>query len=91
MERVLKLAAHFRVPARVIINKADLNAEQTDRIGTIAEREGAPVIARIPFDPHVNDALMAGLTVVEYGRGPAAAAMREVWRSLKHELEKSEP
>lgn len=32
MERVMQLAAHFGVPVAVIINKADLNAEQAGRI-----------------------------------------------------------
>jgi MinD superfamily P-loop ATPase len=82
MERVMQLAAHFRVPAVVVINKADLNQEQATRIETIAANHGSRVIGRIPFDRNVNDALMAGKTVVEYNRGPAAAAMRE----LRHEI-----
>ena len=50
MERVLDLAAHFGVPALVIINKADLNTEQAARIDEIAEQRNSRVIARIPFD-----------------------------------------
>ena len=90
MERVLELAAHFGIPARVIINKADLNSEQADRIERIAAGAGSSVIARIPFDRSVNDALMAGETVVEYGKGPATEAMYQVWRALKRELQEDE-
>lgn len=81
LERVLRLTAHFRVPSVVVVNKADLNEEQTQRIACLADEHGARVIARIPFDPQVNRALQAGKTVVE-GQGPAADAMRQVYKKL---------
>ncbi len=86
MERVMKLAAHFGVPAVVVINKSDLNIEQARRIEDIAKAHGSRVIGRIPFDRAVNDALMAGKTVIEYGRGSAGEAIREVWKSLQETL-----
>ncbi|MFA5043018.1 MAG: P-loop NTPase [Kiritimatiellia bacterium] len=86
MERVLELAAHFRAPALVIINKADLNQEQAERIVRIAEKRHSRVIGRIPFDRVVNDALMAGKTVVEYGKSAAADAIGEIWRELQRVL-----
>ena len=86
MERVLKLAAHFRVPAFVIINKADLNPEQAERIVQIAEQYKSRVIGRIPFDRSVNDALMAGETVIEYGASAAAEAIRGIWKEVERML-----
>jgi len=86
MERVLRLAAHFRIPAAIVINKADLNADQAQRIEEIAQVHGSRVIGRIPFDRAVNDALMAGKTPVEHGNGPASQAVREVWRVLREHL-----
>jgi MinD superfamily P-loop ATPase len=87
MERVLELADHFDIPALIVINKADLHAGQAERIETIAQQRNARVIARIPFDRHVNDALLAGKTVIEYGQGPAFEAMQQIWNHLKQELE----
>jgi len=86
MERVLKLTAHFRVPAFVIINKADLNEEQAERIVQIAEQHKSRVIGRIPFDRNVNDALMSGKTVVEYGESAAAEAVRNIWKEVERML-----
>ena len=86
MERVLALAAHFGVPALVIINKADLNTEQAARINEIAEQQNSRVIARIPFDRAVNDALMAGKTVVDYGESAAAEAIRKAWKEVQEIL-----
>jgi MinD superfamily P-loop ATPase len=88
MERVMKLAAHFGVKVAVVINKADLNAKQGERIAKLADEHGAPVIGRIPFDRAVNDALMAGKTVLEYGDSAAEKALRETWDNLKVALAK---
>ncbi len=86
MERVLKLSAHFGIPTRVVINKADLNADQAKKIYNIAEKSGSRVIGKIPFDRNVNDALMAGKTIVEYGKSSAEKAVRQIWIELKKEL-----
>ncbi len=86
MERVMKLSVHFGVPAAVIINKTDLNDDMARRIEKIALDHGSRIIGRIPFDRAVNDALMEGRTVIDYGRGKAEAAIREAWENLKKEL-----
>jgi len=82
MERVLDLAAHFGVPTQVIINKCDLNLAQTERIEQIAASRNSQVIGRIPFDRMVNDALMAGKTVVDFGESAAADAIRGAWKDV---------
>ena len=86
MERVMDLCKHFGVPVLVIINKADLNAEQASKIEQICVEYGSRVIAHIPFDRNVNDALMAGKTVIEYDKGDAVQAIKEAWTVLKKEL-----
>ncbi len=90
LERVLRLTEHFRVPAKVIINKSDLNENQAARIEDLAEEFGSEVIAKIPFDRHVNEALMAGKTVIEYGKGPACDAIRSSWDIIKNLLPSKE-
>jgi MinD superfamily P-loop ATPase len=37
MQRVLELSHHFGVPVRIVINKADLNIEQAERIEALAD------------------------------------------------------
>ncbi|MBD3390849.1 MAG: 4Fe-4S dicluster domain-containing protein [Chitinivibrionales bacterium] len=86
MERVLDLAAHFGVSALIVINKADINAEQADRIVAIAARHRSRVAARIPFDHAVNEALMAGKTVIDHGESEAANAIRTAWHEVEKEL-----
>ncbi|MFW5915401.1 MAG: (4Fe-4S)-binding protein, partial [Planctomycetota bacterium] len=86
MERVLELCQHFSVQSLVCINKCDLNPDQTEHIRSMAAEFGGRVICEIPFDPQVNEALSQGQNLVEYGRGPAAKAIREIWQELNKEL-----
>jgi MinD superfamily P-loop ATPase len=85
MQRVLQLSAHFGVPALVIINKEDLNADQAGKIRRMAEEAGSRVIGAIPFDHNVNAALMEGKTIVEHGKGPAYEAVLALWDTLRIE------
>jgi MinD superfamily P-loop ATPase len=89
LQRVLRLAGHFGVPARVVINKADLNPELSGRIEAIAGEAGARVLGTVPFDDRVFEALMLGKTVVEYGEGPAESALRRICVSVLEDLARS--
>jgi len=83
LERVLKLAKHFRVESKVVINKADLNKEQADRIYKLANENHAEVIAEIPFDDNVLDALKEGKSVIEYNsEAPASKIIKEIYKNL---------
>ena len=86
MKRVMELTQHLSIPAVVVINKADLNAEQAHRIEQFVQAQGSRVIGRIPFDRAVNDALMEGKTVIEYGPGNAEEAIRTLWTRLQETL-----
>jgi MinD superfamily P-loop ATPase len=87
LERVLKLCRHFNVPVSVVINKADLNTEQAQRIHQMAKQNHAHVIGEIPFDRNIHDALMAGKTIIEYNQGPAVEILKKIWEKLGLELE----
>jgi MinD superfamily P-loop ATPase len=82
MERVLELAAHFSVPAVVVVNKCDINPKQSKRIADIAVKRNSSVIGSVPFDSAVNEALMAGETVIAQGESPAAEAIRNAWHVI---------
>ena len=84
LSRVLDLSKHFGIPAAVIINKADLNKEQAQRIWQMAQQANAMLLGEIPFDRTVHDALMHGKTVLEYDDTcPAAVAIRTIWKRLQ--------
>ncbi len=82
LERVLQLAAHFRIPASIVVNKWDLNPEMTERIERRALEKGANAIGRIRYDRTVTEAQRAGVSVVAYDRGDAAEDIRKAWGEL---------
>jgi len=83
MERVMQLTDHFGVPSVIVINKADLNAQQAERIVQMAKKKGSEVIGGIPFDSQVNTALMEGRSIMEYPESAACRAIEELWIKLK--------
>ena len=83
MERVADLAAHFKIPAMVCINKYDLNPEQATAIEAIAGRKQLEFVGRIPFDPAFTQAMVRGRSVVEtHGDSAAGAAVKQIWSKV---------
>jgi MinD superfamily P-loop ATPase len=80
--RVLRVAAHFGVPAAVCVNKWDINSEVAERIEQLASEMGARPLGRIPFDEAVVNSTGEGVPLVEYDDGPAAQAVRALWTSI---------
>jgi MinD superfamily P-loop ATPase len=86
LKRVLGVCRHFQVPARVCVNKADINSENTESIKEFCQEEGAPVIGEIPFDPIVTKAMVYESTVVEYTSGRVSTEIQKMWMRLERSL-----
>ncbi len=78
LERALGLAAHFNIPAAVLLNKADLSPAQTTVITGYCAAHGIPLVGRLPYDPAVTEAMVRGKPVTA-AAGPVADALRAVW------------
>lgn len=82
LARVLALCRHFGLPAVVCVNKWDLNETMTEQIEKLAEKQGAALADRIPYDRTVTEAQLQARAVVEMG-GPAAEAVHRVWKRFQ--------
>ena len=83
MERVVDLAAHFRVPGMVIVNKYDLNVEMTEAIEQLAVQRNLVVLGRVPFDPVFTRSMVQGQTLFEYGEEtPTRQVVRDIWAKI---------
>ena len=83
MERVVDLAAHFRVPGMVIVNKYDLNVEMTETIEKLAVQRNLVVLGRVPFDPVFTRSMVQGQTLFEYGaETPTRQVVRDIWAKI---------
>ncbi|MDZ7698554.1 MAG: 4Fe-4S binding protein [Deltaproteobacteria bacterium] len=86
MERVAELAAFFKIPAMVSINKFDLNPEQGEAIEAFAREKGVKVLGRVPFDPAFTKAMVQGQTIFEYDAdAQGSEAVRTLWTDLARE------
>ncbi len=82
MERVIGVCNHFSVPVLVCVNKYDINQKNTLQIESMCDDLGIEVIAKIPFDNIVTEALIQGQSVVEYSDGEVSQKIRSMWESI---------
>ena len=88
MERVVRLAAHFNIPAMVCINKFDLNIDMTRDIENFAEEMGLPCLGFIPFDPIFTKAMVQGQTIFDTNmKSEAGQMVKQIWRKACKTLE----
>jgi MinD superfamily P-loop ATPase len=83
MERVVRLADHFRVPGMVCVNKFDLNPDQTQAIEKLAKEKNMTILGRIPFDPVFTESMIQGKTIFEHDRGSEISrAIEQIWDKI---------
>jgi MinD superfamily P-loop ATPase len=88
MERVAQLAAHFKVPALMCINKWDLNPDMTLDLERLADEKGIACLGRIPFDPVFTKAMIQAQNVLEYGNGSKVSReLTDIWQKIEKILE----
>jgi len=80
--RVARLAAHFGIPTLVCVNKWDINEALACETEAESEAGGCRVVGRIPYDDAVPRSIVQGVPLVEHDDGPAARAVRALWRQI---------
>ena len=83
MERVAELAAFFKIPTMVCVNKFDLNPDMGQVIESFAIERDIVVMGRVPFDPTFTKAMVQDKTIFEFdGRSEGCRAVREIWDNI---------
>lgn len=82
LERIADLCARFAVPAAVILNKADIGGEAADTVRRACRSRHLPIVAEVPYDPAVTDAMIAGRVVTEGGADRVAVPLRAAWDAV---------
>lgn len=86
LDRIVSLSRHFRIPAMVLINKADLNREMADRIEAYCRENDLGLAGSLPYDPAVTEAMVQGKTILEWSRNGLGEGIRSVWDRLNRRL-----
>lgn len=83
MKRVGELSRHFNIPAMVLINKFDLNLDQTKMIEEVARKNSIKIVGKIPFDETFTHAMIQVKTIFEYSKDSQASIdIRKIWNTI---------
>jgi MinD superfamily P-loop ATPase len=87
LKRILQTTAHFRIPALVVVNKADIYPEGSAQIEAVCREVGVELIGQIPFDPTVTEAMLSGEPVTAYRPdAPSSQALTTIWKTVYDRL-----
>jgi len=86
LERVADLAAGFKIPTLVAINKFDLNPNMGEQIEEDARSRNMKVVGKIRYDDAFTKAQILKSTVLEYTGGAVSEDVKASWRNVKYAL-----
>lgn len=82
VERVIKVAEHFGVESKVVINKYDINIENSKKIEEICQEKGIEIVGHIPFSENVPKSIVAGIPYVEFADDIVSYTIKEIWSKI---------
>jgi MinD superfamily P-loop ATPase len=82
LERVTELCDHFRIPVGVVVNKHDLNPDGTRDIEGFCAKRGYGLLAELPFDRVVIEAMLRRQVLTEYRPDGLADRVRGAWSEI---------
>jgi MinD superfamily P-loop ATPase len=83
LKRAIELLDHFEVTPYVVVNKYDLNIENTFKIDEYCQKNEIADLGFIPFDSEVSKSIVAGKPIVIFKPdSPAAKAIKRIWENL---------
>jgi MinD superfamily P-loop ATPase len=82
MERVAGVARHFSIPAACVVNKHDINPDNTARIEKWCQDNGLPMLGKMLFDHSVTASISAGVPVVEHTENLVTIEIRKIWERV---------
>ncbi len=87
LKRILQTTMHFRIPALVVVNKADIYPEGCAQIKSLCAELNVELIGQIPFDSTVSEAMMNGEPVTAYrAEAPSSQALAAIWQIVSARL-----
>jgi MinD superfamily P-loop ATPase len=82
LERVLSLARHFKIQSVVLINKSDINLQNTQNIEDFCHQKKIEVAGKLPFDNVFTQAMVEGKTIIEYGDSNLVEEIENIWQRI---------
>jgi MinD superfamily P-loop ATPase len=87
LKRILGVLQHFRVPAVICLNKADIYPAGAAQIREYAEKNQVVIAGEIPFDEHLPQSILLGTPVTKAFPGtPASISIQMLLRAVLMQL-----
>jgi len=83
LKRIYELVHKFKLDAGCIINKSDINPEQTQKIISFLNANKINHIASLPYDESFTKAMTMGQTIVEFDDQNLKKLLHESWEKIK--------
>ena len=91
LKRIFETLKHFRIPALICINKADIYPAGVQEIHRYASEQGALVITEIPFDAAIPHAMVQAQPVTVFAPdSPASVAINALWVDIVQRITSTE-
>jgi MinD superfamily P-loop ATPase len=87
-QRVFELTQHFKIPASMCINKYDLNLQLTKQTEDFCKEKNIPVVGKIPYSNEFTEAMIKGLSVIEYSNSAVSEEIKNIWNKINSEVKK---
>lgn len=83
LKRAIQLLDHFEVKPLVVINKYDINDENSEELEKYCSENDLPLLGKVPFDPPVTEAMVQGVPIVEYDPDTLASkSIKAAWKKF---------
>ena len=83
LARMAQLAAHFKMPVMVCVNKHDLNPDQTQAIKDLAKENNITFVGQIPFDKNFTESMIQGKNIIETDKNSQTSlAVKKIWENV---------
>jgi MinD superfamily P-loop ATPase len=86
LKRVAALCEHFRIPTSVIVNKFDLNLDETAAIEAYCREKNYPIIGRLPHDPVITEAMVRKRAVTELQDTELGTRIKQAWQEIEKRI-----
>jgi MinD superfamily P-loop ATPase len=84
VERLAQLVRHFKLPMALVINRQDINLENTARLQKLCQTTNLHYAGGIDYDELFTQAQIAGKSIIEHApESKPAAQLKEIYTSLQ--------
>ncbi len=79
LKRILELTNHFKIMTFVVVNRFDINRDNTTTIKKICFASDAKYVGKISSTDEMTQAQIAGKSIIEYKKSKAGKEIEDIW------------